>query len=202
MATDAGHGFLLAGGGITWPLSFRSSRGGEPGGVWVMTDGALHPRCVTTYLNLPLRRGPPRHFLVAERAKFHRVGGSHQIDMIQPSGGDAAVHALVRGRGRLRGRMLRARAVAGLAGNDLVDAIGPHGILLAVTRLTRVRTFVYWRVRGDLGHRVGSVVAVDAERFIDEDSPSAKDRSAKDSDKKDQADNVFGHSIPTRQAYS
>ena len=166
-----------------------------------MTDGALHPRCVTAYLNLPLRRRPPRHFLVAEGAKFHRVGGSHQIDMIQPSGGDVAVHARVRGRGQLRGLMLRARAVAGLAGNDLVDAIGPHGILLAVTRLTGGRALVYRRVRGDLGHCVGAVVAVDAERFIDEDGPDAKDRGTKDTDKKDQADNVFGHSTPTRQAY-
>ena len=61
---------------------------------------------------------------------------------------------------------------------------------------------VYRRIRGDLGHRVGAVVAVDAVRFIDEDGPGANDRGTKDSDKKDQADNVLGIRLHTPNFYT
>src|SRR3989344_2034598 len=69
VAIGAGRGFHPALSRINWLRCLWNAGRGELGGVRVVTDNALLPRRVTAYLDLLLRRGPPRHFLVAEGAK-------------------------------------------------------------------------------------------------------------------------------------
>ena len=71
-----------------------------------------------------------------------------------------------------------------------------------MTALAIRRALVDRRVRRDLGHRVGTIVAVDAERLVDEKRPYADRHDSDCCHEQQQADDVFRHEsrTPSRSA--